>query len=177
MGRPAVLFLDEPTTGLDPESRHAAWKLIAALRDAGATLILTTHYMDEAERLCDTLAIMHEGAVVEHGTVSQILASNPATIAFEPIAADSTVSSADGTAPTASEVRTLPLSGTVAEAPAGRAGSGHPTLTVSTTDLQADLHTLLTWADRERIELRGLRAQEADLEQVFLGIAESRSAA
>lgn len=61
VGDPRVIFLDEPTTGLDPESRRNVWGLLEGLKERGATMVLTTHYLEEAERLCDRIAIMHEG--------------------------------------------------------------------------------------------------------------------
>src|SRR5690606_21047219 len=61
---PAIVFLDEPTTGLDPQSRRQFWSLINRIREAGKTVILTTHYMDEAEQLCDELVIMDRGRIV-----------------------------------------------------------------------------------------------------------------
>src|SRR5213076_1055980 len=69
-----VLFLDEPTTGLDPQSRRALWDTVAALRDRGKTVVLTTHYMDEAERLCDRVAIVDHGKVIALGTPGQLIA-------------------------------------------------------------------------------------------------------
>ncbi|XGU18511.1 ABC transporter ATP-binding protein [Rhodococcus sp. 3Y1] len=80
IGRPLVLFLDEPTTGLDPESRRNTWQLIADLKASGVTIMLTTHYLDEAESLCDQLAIMHRGSVVRSGTVADVVADHPAQI-------------------------------------------------------------------------------------------------
>ena len=68
VGDPELLFLDEPTTGLDPQARRQLWDLIDTFRKAGKTILLTTHYMDEAERLCDDLAIMDRGQVIARGT-------------------------------------------------------------------------------------------------------------
>jgi ABC-2 type transport system ATP-binding protein len=73
VGDPEVLFLDEPTTGLDPQSRRALWDTIAALRSRGKTVVLTTHYMDEAERLCDRLAIVDHGKRIALGTPAQLI--------------------------------------------------------------------------------------------------------
>ena len=72
IGRPELVFLDEPTAGLDPQGRLAVWDLICELRDAGVTVILTTHSMDEAERLADRLAIVDHGRVVATGTIREI---------------------------------------------------------------------------------------------------------
>jgi ABC-2 type transport system ATP-binding protein len=72
VGRPRLLFLDEPTTGFDPAARHAAWRMIDGLRDEGVTIVLTTHAMDEAERLADTIAIVVAGSVVAAGTPDTI---------------------------------------------------------------------------------------------------------
>ncbi len=73
VGDPEVLFLDEPTTGLDPQSRRALWDTIAALRSRGKTVVLTTHYMDEAERLCDRIAIVDHGKRIALGTPAQLI--------------------------------------------------------------------------------------------------------
>jgi ABC-2 type transport system ATP-binding protein len=73
MGDPDVLFLDEPTTGLDPQSRRALWDTISALRARGKTVVLTTHYMDEAERLCDRVAIVDHGKLIAIGTPSELI--------------------------------------------------------------------------------------------------------
>jgi len=72
---PELLFLDEPTTGLDPQSRRQLWDLIDEFRDRGGTTLLTTHYMDEAERLCDRVAIMDHGRVIALGTPAELIAS------------------------------------------------------------------------------------------------------
>lgn len=65
INQPKIVFLDEPTTGLDPQARRNLWDLIKEIRDNGATVILTTHYMDEAEQLCDRIAIMDEGKIIQ----------------------------------------------------------------------------------------------------------------
>jgi len=75
VGNPVLLFLDEPTTGLDPQSRRQLWTLVEGLKTDGRTIVLTTHYMDEAERLCDTIAIVDHGQVIALGTPRQLIAS------------------------------------------------------------------------------------------------------
>jgi ABC-2 type transport system ATP-binding protein len=72
VGRPELVFLDEPTTGLDPQARHATWGLIEELRGAGVAIVLTTHHMDEAERLADQVYIVDHGRVVAHGTPREL---------------------------------------------------------------------------------------------------------
>lgn len=72
---PSIVFLDEPSTGLDPKSRRELWKMIVSLRDAGTTIVLTTHYMEEAEQLCDRIAIMNHGSVVGLDTPQKLIQS------------------------------------------------------------------------------------------------------
>jgi len=74
-GDPELLFLDEPTTGLDPQARRNLWDLVDRLKGAGRTIILTTHYMDEAERLCDRVAVMDHGRIIALGTPKELIAS------------------------------------------------------------------------------------------------------
>src|SRR5207253_2848818 len=73
VGNPRVLFLDEPTTGLDPQSRRQLWDIIRNFQLGGGTVLLTTHYMDEAERLCDRLAIIDHGQVIAEGTPADLI--------------------------------------------------------------------------------------------------------
>ncbi len=75
VGRPEVLFLDEPTTGLDPQSRRQLWTLLEAFRHEGGTILLTTHYMDEAQILCDRVAVVDHGRVIALGTPRELIAS------------------------------------------------------------------------------------------------------
>jgi len=74
VGDPELLFLDEPTTGLDPQSRRQVWELIEGFKRRGRTVMLTTHYMEEAERLCDRLAIIDHGKVIASGTPRELIA-------------------------------------------------------------------------------------------------------
>ena len=158
MGRPEVLFLDEPTTGLDPESRRNAWHLVRNLLDAGTTVLLTTHSLQEAEELADRLAIMHRGRVVRTGTPAEVAQSHPARISFSlpcfPPAGDATGS--------------LPLlPGGVAVFPnRGR-------MVLHTGDLQTTLTALLTWAERHDVALQNLVARPPSLEEAFLAVAQS----
>ena len=75
VGDPELLFLDEPTTGLDPTSRRQLWEILRSLRQEGKTILLTTHYMDEAEKLCDRVAIVDQGQVIALGTPRELIAS------------------------------------------------------------------------------------------------------
>lgn len=148
IGQPQLLFLDEPTTGLDPESRRQAWELIASIQSSGTTIVLTTHYLEEAEYLCDRLAIMHEGKIVTSGTSDSVVAGHPSTIKFDELAIPVEFES--------------------------RATSHRGTTTITTHQLQKDLAKLLAWAEETGTELSGLKASAASLESVFLDIAEGK---
>jgi ABC-2 type transport system ATP-binding protein len=146
LGKPEVLFLDEPTTGLDPESRRNTWELIRSLLRDGVTVLLTTHYLEEAQALADRLAIMHRGRIVAQGTVSEVVDAYPSRISFVPPAG-------------------VPLPVVAESESSGR-------VTVRTNDLQPTLHELLVWAHDNNVELSGLDARSASLEEAFLAIAE-----
>jgi ABC-2 type transport system ATP-binding protein len=79
VGNPELLFLDEPTTGFDPAARRAAWETIRGLRSLGKTILLTTHYLDEAEHLADRVAVLREGRIVAVGTPAQLTGATPET--------------------------------------------------------------------------------------------------
>ena len=146
LGRPEVLFLDEPTTGLDPESRRNTWALIRSLLREGVTVLLTTHYLEEAQTLADRLAIMHRGRIVAQGTVSEVVDAYPSRISF------------------------VPPVGVALPVVASEDGDGR--MTVRTNNLQETLHELLAWAHANSVELSGLDARSASLEEAFLAIAE-----
>ncbi|MBB2948458.1 ABC-2 type transport system ATP-binding protein [Actinoplanes lutulentus] len=154
MGRPAVLLLDEPTTGLDPENRRNAWQMVRALLADGVTVLMTTHYLNEAQELADRLAIMHRGEVVTAGSTAEVVAQHPARIIFGlPHGVD------------------LPALPGLRDPYDGEHGPGRVTL--RTDDLQDTLTELLGWARRHDIELAGLEARPASLEEAFLAVAES----
>jgi len=79
VGDPELIFLDEPTTGFDPHARRQAWETLRSLRRLGKTILLTTHYLDEAERLADRVAVLRRGEIVAAGPPSQLIGSVPAT--------------------------------------------------------------------------------------------------
>lgn len=79
VGSPQVIFLDEPTTGLDPESRIEVWKIIKELADGGTTILLTTQYLEEAEQLADKIAILHEGKIIANGSLTELKKLLPST--------------------------------------------------------------------------------------------------
>jgi lipooligosaccharide transport system ATP-binding protein len=87
---PELVILDEPTTGLDPQARHVIWSRLTALRDRGTTLLLTTHYMEEAERLCDELVIMDHGRILDRGTPRELIRRHVEPEVIEVRAGDST---------------------------------------------------------------------------------------
>ncbi|GAA4857540.1 ABC transporter ATP-binding protein [Kitasatospora terrestris] len=154
LGRPEVLFLDEPSTGLDPEARASVWQLVRELRAGGTTVLLTTHYLEEAEELADRLAIMHRGRVVVAGTVAEVIADRPSRIGFE--LPERSGPHGDLVLP--------PLAGAEVTAEGRR-------ITVRTTTLQATLTDLLGWAAHHGVALGGLDARSASLEEAFLAIA------
>ncbi|MDO4606184.1 MAG: ABC transporter ATP-binding protein [Bowdeniella nasicola] len=150
VGQPALLFLDEPTTGLDPQSRRTCWQLIERLHQQGTTVVLTTHYLEEADRLCDRLVLMHEGTIARSGTHAEVVAGYPSTIS----------------------VRNAPdLFTQLPDQLRHDAHESDGRLIWKTEHLQRDLTALLTWAASANVHLSGLTAREADLESVFLDIA------
>jgi ABC-2 type transport system ATP-binding protein len=153
LGQPDVLFLDEPTTGLDPESRRNTWRLVRGLLAEGVTVLLTTHYLEEAEELADRLAIMHAGAIVTAGTVAQVVAAYPARITF-------TLPSGIAAPPPLPDVRSVHCDQTSGE------------VDIRTHALQQTLAALLAWANPAGLQLRGLRARSASLEEAFLAVAD-----
>jgi ABC-2 type transport system ATP-binding protein len=153
VGDPELLFLDEPTTGLDPQSRRQLWELIERFRAGGRSILLTTHYMDEAERLCDRVAIVDHGRVIAEGTPRELIASLGAEHVLEFAVADGARLDADA----------------LAAVP----GIGQPSRRDGTWRLEvAELHqampALLGELRRQGAQLAELRTHSATLEDVFV---------
>ena len=150
LGSPRVIVLDEPTTGLDPESRRTVWGLVRQRVAEGAAVVLTTHHLEEAEELADRIAVMRAGRIVLSGTAAEIAATQPATIRF---------TLPDGAAP-------LPA------VPGAEVVSAGPRVELHTRALQPVLTRLLTEAAERGVVLGGLQARAASLEQAFLAVAD-----
>ena len=147
VGDPDLIFLDEPTTGFDPSARRDAWTVIHNLRGLGKTILLTTHYMDEAQNLSDRVAVISEGKIVAEGT--------PETLGGrELLATRITFRAQTGLTP--------PFDVTVED----------NLLTFETRDPTGDLHRLTTWAIDHDIELDELTVGRPSLEDVYLALTE-----
>ena len=160
VNRPELLFLDEPTTGLDPQARRRVWEIVARFKDGGGTVILTTHYMEEAERLADDLAILDEGRVIARGSPSEIIRSLGAdsVIEFQVARKD------DDSPGTVDHDRLAALPGVKAV----RAEAGAITLTV--VDARACIPALLDLFQRESVDVEDLRTHRVTLEDVFVSL-------
>jgi len=147
IGDPDILFLDEPTTGFDPSARRAAWDLVKALTGAGTTVILTTHYMDEAEALADRVAIIARGEIVATGTPDSLGGRDAGDV----------------------EIRFhLPAAIAAADLPVP-VESVDGTLVKIKTDQEVQvLHKLTGWAIRRKVVLTGLAVERLSLEDVYL---------
>ncbi|MDQ1287162.1 MAG: type transport system ATP-binding protein [Actinomycetota bacterium] len=151
VGDPELLFLDEPTTGFDPAARRRAWDLVARLRELGTTILLTTHYLDEAEHLADRVVVVNHGRVVASGTPAELAAGsgNNAVLTFR----------LPGGVP---EDGLPPLTGTVRF-------PGTETEVV-TPDPTRDVHTLTGWAIERGIRLERLSLARPCLEDVYFDL-------
>lgn len=152
-GDPQLLFLDEPTAGLDPESRVATWELVRRRLRAGTTVVLTTHYLEEADALADRLVILHEGHVAVDGALDEVLAARDARIRCD----------LDAGAPALPER----LAGHVTTTPQR---DGHH-IEIATPHLVDDLATVLGWSQTHAVALRHLHASEPTLDEVFHDVA------
>ncbi|MFJ9031386.1 ABC transporter ATP-binding protein [Streptomyces sp. NPDC102274] len=147
-GGPELIFLDEPTTGLDIQSRDDLWDTVDKLREDGSTIVLTTHYLEEAQQRADRIGIMHKGTFSREGTVSELTRTLPAAVRFS-------LPSFPAAAPE------LPLRAT-------RESDG--TFLIETFSLQKDLSTLLRWAESHAVQLGELQAGPTRLDDVFRSI-------
>ena len=152
IGRPELVFLDEPTAGMDPQARHATWELITQLRQAGVSVILTTHFMEEAERLCDHVAIIDHGQLVTAGTPAQ-LTGTVGQLRFR----------AEPGLDVDSLLTVLPAASAVKESPAG-----HYVIEVHGTVEPLLLAAVTAWCAERGVLANSLRIESRTLEDVFL---------
>ena len=152
IGRPELVFLDEPTAGLDPQARHATWSLIGGLRDAGAGVILTTHYMEEAERLADRVAVVDHGHLVAAGTPAE-LTGTAGQLRFR----------AEPGLDTDSLIAALPPGSAAKESPAGY----YVVEVHDRVDPQL-LAAVTAWCAEHGVLAQSLRIENRTLEDVFL---------
>ena len=157
VSRPELLFLDEPTTGLDPQSRRQLWEIIGKFRAGGGTIVLTTHYMEEAERLCDRVAIMDHGKMIALGTPRELIASLGAEHVVEFALTDGTT--ADGL-----DAECARLEGVRALRPV----AGRVALTV--THVHLVIPALMGLLERRGLALSLLTTHHASLEDVFVSL-------
>nr|WP_297424361.1 ABC transporter ATP-binding protein [uncultured Actinotalea sp.] len=150
VGAPELLFLDEPTTGFDPSARHRAWELVQGLRSTGTTVLLTTHYLDEAEHLADRVAVIVQGRLVALGTPAELGARRrDAVVSFR-----------------------LPEGTGAAELPAldGELVARGLDWELTSASPTAALHVLTGWATARGLEVPALSVRRPTLEDVYLGL-------
>ena len=147
-GDPELIFLDEPTTGFDPAARRQSWELIAGLRDRGRTILLTTHYMEEAQRLADRVAVIADGRLIAVAAPSELGGEEAAVVTFR-----------------------LPDGVAAADLPVEVEGAG-PQVALRTPTPTSDLAPLLSWAAVRGYELEDLTVSRPTLEDVYLKLTE-----
>jgi ABC-2 type transport system ATP-binding protein len=153
VGQPELLFLDEPTTGLDPAARRQAWTTIEGLTAAGTTVLLTTHYLEEAQRLADRVLVLAHGRLVADARPEQLRRRGAPTVIRVP----------------------LPPGAPIADLPptlAAAAGPDGGRLVVRTAEVTATLDALVGWARRHQVELAGLEVGPPSLEDAYLALLE-----
>jgi ABC-2 type transport system ATP-binding protein len=152
VNRPEIAFLDEPTTGLDPQARRSMWETIQQIQREGATVVLTTHYMEEAEVLCDRVAVMDQGQIIALDSPDALITHHFAESAIE-----------------LESLGDMPPEGTFRALPAvTRSERENHRVTVFTTDALATLGGLTALAEAQTIRFNDLRIRRATLEDVFL---------
>jgi ABC-2 type transport system ATP-binding protein len=160
VGDPEFLFLDEPTTGLDPQARRQLWDLIEEFKLAGRTILLTTHYMDEAERLCDRVAIMDHGKIIALGTPRELIAS---------IGVEHVVEFSAGAAS-----KTLVISALRGIEGVREVTTENGSVRLQVTELHRAVPALLAELNRQGLPLTELRTHSASLEDVFVTLTGRR---
>ena len=151
---PQLLFLDEPTTGLDPQARHQLWEIVEGLKARGKTVILTTHYMDEAERLCDRVAVVDHGKVIALGSPEQLIAGLGAEHVVEFTVPPGSVDD--------SAFKGLPG--------VGRVNHENGTTRLTVAKAHETIPALLKLLNDRGAELSGLATHHATLEDVFISL-------
>ena len=154
---PDLLFLDEPTTGLDPQARRRVWEIVEGFKGTGGTVLLTTHYMEEAERLADDVVIVDAGRIIAHGSPASVIGSLHAESIVE-------IFPRNGTGARLEDRALLALPG-VAEV--RREGAA---LTIVVTDTQASVAALLGHLQQVGVELDSLQTHSPTLEDVFVAL-------
>ena len=151
VNKPRLVFLDEPSTGMDPQARRNLWDTIEGFKADGMTVVLTTHYMEEAERLCDRVAVMDHGRIIALDSPRALVLANFEEDAIEFVSNDGL---------TADD-----LSGLAAVASAASQGSAH---SIFSSDIPRTMGSLLALAQDRGVPLEGMRVRHATLEDVFL---------
>jgi len=157
---PEVILLDEPTVGVDPQSRNAIFDNLAELRRRGKTIVYTTHYMEEAERLCDRIVVMDHGRILADDTLGGLLARAPAPNRLQV--------ELTGTPPASLRERLLQIAGV--HGVAGEAHGQGETLMLDVDDLLTITPAVLQAVTAEGLAVRGFASQHANLESVFLNL-------
>ena len=145
VNRPQLLFLDEPSTGLDPQARHNLWNIVKTIRAAGKTIILTTHYMEEAQQLCDTVAIMDHGRIIAQGAPEELIRTHCEGV---------TVVLPRGSIDHAQGALGLPVS------------VDGETVRIQSANIDDCLRELMAW----KVDLSEMTVQSPNLEHVFLNL-------
>lgn len=152
VGNPEVLFLDEPTTGFDPSARRASWGMLENLKSLGTTIVLTTHYMDEAEHLADRVGVISKGCIVAAGTPSELAAGTDSTVVRFRL-------------PAGVQVESLP-------APHGVPRVSRSLIEYRSNAPTALLHELTSWALANNVDLDDLAVNRPSLEDIYLALTE-----
>ncbi len=150
VGNPELLFLDEPTTGFDPAARRAAWRMIEGLKALGTTVVLTTHYLEEAEILADRIAVIDQGSIVADGTPAELGERDRAATKI-------TFRLPDGT-----------------PGPAGLEGHDG-VFRLETKDPTRELYEISAWAMERCLELEDVEVRRPSLEDVYLQLTKERA--
>jgi ABC-2 type transport system ATP-binding protein len=161
-GDPDLIFLDEPTTGFDPAARRASWELISSLRSLGKTILLTTHYMDEAQQLADRVVVIARGRVIAEGTPDSLGRDGHAVVSFRLPACRQGIPRSAGGPSADSDGLPLPEAARIER----------DVVTFETATPTRALAPLLTWAAGRGMELEGLSVGRPTLEDVYLQLTE-----